>query len=161
MRVLVLQHIACEPPGVYEDVLHEREAELVRVELDEGEPIPDTPVDAIVAMGGPMSVNDEDSLPWLVAEKQFVAGAVRSGTPYWGVCLGVQLLARAAGASVYRMPEGPEIGWHEVALTEAGQEDPQRAYHLIENRGVFLGYVEAPDATADAHLDRTSARIAD
>ncbi len=38
MRVLVLQHIACEPPGVFEDVLRERDAELHRVELDAGRP---------------------------------------------------------------------------------------------------------------------------
>ena len=43
MRVLVLQHIACEPPGVFEDVLRERAHELVRVELDEGEPLPAGP----------------------------------------------------------------------------------------------------------------------
>ena len=56
MRVLVLQHIACEPPGVYEDVLREHGAELVRVEIDEGEPLPELhDIDAIVAMGGPMS----------------------------------------------------------------------------------------------------------
>jgi hypothetical protein len=36
MRILVLQHIACEPPGEYEDVLRERGSELVRVELDQG-----------------------------------------------------------------------------------------------------------------------------
>jgi len=41
MRTLVLQHIACEPPGVFENVLSEREVELHRVELDEGEPLPD------------------------------------------------------------------------------------------------------------------------
>ena len=29
-RILVLQHIACEPPGVFEDVLHERGAQLLR-----------------------------------------------------------------------------------------------------------------------------------
>ena len=69
MRVLVLQHIACEPPGVFEDVLVERGHELVRVELDEGEPLPEGAWDAIVAMGGPMSVNDEDENPWLVGEK--------------------------------------------------------------------------------------------
>ena len=40
MRVLVLQHIACEPPGVYEDVLHAQGAELIRVEIDEGEQPP-------------------------------------------------------------------------------------------------------------------------
>ena len=37
MDVLVLQHIACEPPGVYEDVLLERGASLHRTELDEGD----------------------------------------------------------------------------------------------------------------------------
>jgi hypothetical protein len=37
MDVLVLQHIACEPPGVFEDVLDERGIEVRRVELDEGE----------------------------------------------------------------------------------------------------------------------------
>ncbi len=66
MRTLVLQHIACEPPGVFEDVLRERGAELHRVELDEGEPLPDwRGFDAIVAMGGPMSANDDAELPWL------------------------------------------------------------------------------------------------
>ena len=62
MKALVLQHIACEPPGVFEDVLRERGAELTRVELDEGEKLPDwRGFDLIVAMGGPMSVNDEGS----------------------------------------------------------------------------------------------------
>ena len=94
MDVLVLQHIACEPPGVFEDVLHERGAQLHRVELDEGEPLPDwRGFDAVVAMGGPMSVNDEADQPWPTAEKALVGEAVRAGTPYWGVCLGVQLLA--------------------------------------------------------------------
>ena len=37
MKTLVLQHIACEPPGVFEDVLIERGATITRVELDEGE----------------------------------------------------------------------------------------------------------------------------
>ena len=60
MRALVLQHIACEPPGVYEDVMLDHGAALARVELDEGEQLPDwREYDLIVAMGGPMSVNDE------------------------------------------------------------------------------------------------------
>ena len=41
----------------------------MRVELDEGEPLPDGAWDAIVAMGGPMSVNDEDEHPWLVGRE--------------------------------------------------------------------------------------------
>ena len=71
VRVLVLQHIACEPPGVYEDVLLERGASIHRVELDEGQPLPEwRGFDAIVAMGGPMSATDDATLPWLTAEKR-------------------------------------------------------------------------------------------
>jgi GMP synthase-like glutamine amidotransferase len=124
VRTLVLQHIACEPPGVFEDVLRERAVELHRVELDEGETLPDwRGFDAIVAMGGPMSVNDEATLPWLAGEKRAIADAVRAGTPYWGVCLGVQLLAASLGARVYPGPE-PEVGLLPVELTDEGQADP-------------------------------------
>jgi GMP synthase (glutamine-hydrolysing) len=123
MRVLVLQHIACEPPGVFEDVLVERGHELVRVELDEAEPLPGGDFDAIVAMGGPMSVNDEDEHPWLVAEKALIADHVRAGRPFWGSCLGAQLLAASLGARVYAGP-APEVGVLAVGLTEAGRTDP-------------------------------------
>ena len=109
---------------MYEEVLEERKASLHRVELDEGEPLPDwREFDAIVAMGGPMSVNDEHELPWLAAEKRAIATAVRSGTPYWGACLGVQLLAASLGARVYPGPK-PEVGLLPVMLTEAAATDP-------------------------------------
>jgi GMP synthase (glutamine-hydrolysing) len=124
VRALVLQHIECEPPGAYEDVLRDEGWELVRVELDEGEALPDPEgFDAIVAMGGPMSVNDEDALPWLRDEKELIAAAVRAGTPFFGACLGVQLLASALGSKVYRGAE-PEIGLLPVQLTEAARSDP-------------------------------------
>jgi GMP synthase-like glutamine amidotransferase len=124
VKVLVLQHIACEPPGVFEDVLDEREAALHRVEVDEGDPLPDwRGFDAIVAMGGPMSVNDEAELPWLRDEKRLIADAVRAGTPFWGVCLGIQLLASALGARVYP-GSSPEVGLLPVTLTGEGRDDP-------------------------------------
>jgi GMP synthase-like glutamine amidotransferase len=124
MRVLVLQHIACEPPGVYEDVLRERGAQLDRVEVDEGEQLPLwRNFDAIVAMGGPMSVNDDGALPWLRAERELVSEAVRAGTPFWGVCLGVQLLAASLGAPVYAGPD-PEVGLLPVELTPDARGDP-------------------------------------
>ena len=124
MRALVLQHIACEPPGVFEDVLRERGAQIHRVELDEGEALPDWQgFDAIVAMGGPMSVNDDESLPWLTKEKSLIAQAVRAGVPFWGACLGVQLLAAALGARVYPGLE-PEVGLMTVTLTPEALKDP-------------------------------------
>jgi GMP synthase (glutamine-hydrolysing) len=124
VETLVLQHIACEPPGVYEDVLCERGAVIHRVELDEGDALPDWRVfDAIVAMGGPMSVNDEEELPWLRAEKALIAEAVRGGLPFFGACLGVQLLAASLGAVVGPGP-APEVGLLPVFLTEAAADDP-------------------------------------
>jgi GMP synthase (glutamine-hydrolysing) len=124
MRVLVLQHIACEPPGVFEDVLRDRSAALHRVELDEGEPLPDwRTVDAIVAMGGPMSATDDEELPWLAEEKRLIAEAVGAGVPFFGVCLGVQLLAVSLGARVYAGPEA-EVGLLPVTLTDEAHSDP-------------------------------------
>jgi GMP synthase-like glutamine amidotransferase len=122
--VLVLQHIACEPPGVYEDVLNERGATIQRVELDEGEPLPDwRAFDAIIAMGGPMGALDEVDHPWLADEKRLIGDAVRSGLPFWGVCLGVQLLAASLGARVYP-GSAPEVGLLPVTLTDEALADP-------------------------------------
>ena len=124
MNTLVLQHIACEPPGLYEDILRERESTITRVELDAGEPLPGwRDFDAIVAMGGPMSVNDEEALPWLRAEKRLIAEAVREGKPFWGVCLGVQLLASSLGGRVYPGSR-PEVGVLPISLTEDALLDP-------------------------------------
>jgi GMP synthase (glutamine-hydrolysing) len=124
LNVLVLQHIACEPPGVFEDVLLERGSEIRRVELDEGEQLPDwRSFEAIVAMGGPMSANDDGELPWLTAEKALIAEAVRAERPFWGVCLGVQLLAASLGARVYS-GQAPEVGLLPVEITPEGRVDP-------------------------------------
>ena len=108
---------------MYEDVLLERGASIHRVELDEGEPLPDwRGFDAIVAMGGPMSATDDAALPWLTAEKQLIGEAVRAGMPFWGVCLGVQLLAASLGAHVYPGAE-PEVGLLPVEITTEGRAD--------------------------------------
>jgi GMP synthase (glutamine-hydrolysing) len=124
VRVLVLQHIACEPPGVYEDVLRDRGAIVCRVELDEGEPVPDwRGFDAIVAMGGPMSVNDEEKFPWLRQEKASINDAVRAGTRFFGACLGAQLLAASLGGKVFPGPK-PEVGMLPVSMAPGAADDP-------------------------------------
>jgi GMP synthase (glutamine-hydrolysing) len=122
--LLVLQHIACEPPGAYEDELLAWGADLHRVQIDEGDPLPDWRAYAgIVAMGGPMGAYEDDRLPWLVPEKRLIAEAVRAGTPYWGVCLGSQLLAASLGARVFQGP-WPEVGMLPVLTTTAAADDP-------------------------------------
>lgn len=123
-RLLVLQHIACEPPAAFEDELQTWGVPLHRVEVDEGEPLPDWREFAgIIAMGGPMGAYEEDRLPWLADEKALIAEAVNAGRPYWGVCLGAQLLASSLGARV-SPGEQAEVGVLEVELTDAGRSDP-------------------------------------
>jgi hypothetical protein len=73
------------------------------VRLHELEPLPDwRDYDLMVVMGGGMSVCEEDAHPWLVTEKRAIREAVGAGQPYFGVCLGSQLLAASLGARVYR-----------------------------------------------------------
>jgi GMP synthase-like glutamine amidotransferase len=125
MRFLVIQHAACEPPGAYEAELRAREIAFERVEVDEGQPLPSwRGFDAILAMGGPMGATDDEQLPWLADEKRQLTEAIAAGVPYWGVCLGAQLLAACLGARVYR-GERPEIGvYSDVELTAAARDDP-------------------------------------
>jgi GMP synthase-like glutamine amidotransferase len=125
MRFLVIQHAACEPPGAYEAEMRDRAIPFERIQIDQGEPMPDwRRFQAVVAMGGPMGANDDHSLSWLAHEKQQIAEAVRAGLPYWGVCLGAQLLAASLGARVYT-GERAEIGiYKDVELTPAASGDP-------------------------------------
>jgi GMP synthase (glutamine-hydrolysing) len=122
--LLALQHIACEPPAAFEDELRARGFDLVRAELDEGDPLPDWREFAgVIVMGGPMGAYEEEAHAWLVDEKRAIRAAAEAGHPVWGVCLGAQLLAGALGARVYP-GERAEVGLLPVELTDAAAADP-------------------------------------
>jgi GMP synthase-like glutamine amidotransferase len=124
-RVLVFQHMPVEHPGVFRQFFAEDGVQWDVVELDAGETIPPlTGFDALWVMGGPMDVWDEDTLPWLKAEKAAIREAViERRMPYLGLCLGHQLLADALGGRVAMMST-PEVGIYDIALTPEGQSDP-------------------------------------
>ena len=123
MRILVLQHIACEPPGVFEDVLVERGHELVRVELDEGEPLPARSLGRDRRDGRADERERRGRASVARRREGAIAIHVRAGRPFWGSCLGAQLLAAALGARVYAGP-APEVGVLAIELTGAGKADP-------------------------------------
>lgn len=144
MRALALEHLHSNPIGVYGDVLEERGIGVDRVRLDQLEPLPDwRDYDLLVVMGGGMSVSEEQAHPWLVDEKRVIQEAVSAGMPYFGVCLGSQLLASSLGARVYRGPE-PELGVNPVFLCEEARRDPVfRAFPL--DLEVFEWHVDTFD----------------
>jgi GMP synthase-like glutamine amidotransferase len=80
--------------------------------------------DAVLVFGGAMHADQDEHHPWLGDETRWLQQLLDRRVPVLGVCLGVQLLARAAGARVGRLPGDPEIGWYDVELTEAGAADP-------------------------------------
>ena len=119
MHAHVLQHVPFEGLGSIEPWLTARQARVTWTRFFEDPSLPEAAdVDLLIALGGPMSVNDENLLPWLRAEKSFIARAIASGSPVLGICLGAQLIANALGARVYPGPH-KEIGWHPVHGTSA------------------------------------------
>jgi len=77
----------------------------------------------VLVFGGAMHADQDAWHPWLREETLWFQQLLARRVPTLGICLGVQLLARAAGSWVGPLAE-PEIGWVEVALTDAAADDP-------------------------------------
>ena len=88
--------------------------------------------DGVVIFGGPMSANDDGTLPGVRAQLDFLPTVFESGTPTLGICLGAQMLARALGSAVKRHPLGfVEVGYHPIIPTAEGAthfQSPMMAY---------------------------------
>ena len=121
MRVLAVTHGPSVGPGVFADAVSAAGHELVERQVPV-DGVPEGDADAILVFGGAMHPDEEDRHGWLRPELRFLAQGLERGTPMLGVCLGSQLIARAAGARVFRAGE-PEVGWVPVDVTDAGTAD--------------------------------------
>lgn len=123
--ILIIKHIDIEGPGTLGDFLKAQGEPFRIVELGAGEQLPSDcgSFKAVVVLGGPMNVDEEDRYPFLKAENIFLQKVLKAGVPFLGICLGSQLLAKAAGAKVVKSPV-KEIGWYHIQLTAQGERDP-------------------------------------
>ena len=124
-KILVFQHVPFEPLGTLDPLLKEAGFRIRYVNFGrqpDARPTLDK-YEALIVLGGPMNADQIDSYPNLQTEVGILREAVGRDMSVLGICLGAQLLAKALGGSVSRN-ETPEIGWHDVELTEEGLVDP-------------------------------------
>jgi GMP synthase-like glutamine amidotransferase len=125
MDILAVIHGAKVRAGVFADVVAARGHRLEEWSLawETALPRPLDAYSAVLVFGGAMHADQDRHHPWLREENLFLQRLLDLQTPVLGICLGAQLLAKAAHASVYPAKEF-EIGWYPVELTEAAAKDP-------------------------------------
>jgi GMP synthase-like glutamine amidotransferase len=150
MRAHCLQHVAFEGLGSIAPWLEDAGCEVTFTRFFKAPALPGLEeIDFLIAMGGPMSVNDEIQFPWLSQEKAFIRRAVLAGKPVLGVCLGAQLIAAAMGARVY--PNNcREIGWFPIRAVPISGEPPFRVFRFPPALEVFHWHGETFDLPSGA-----------
>jgi GMP synthase (glutamine-hydrolysing) len=100
-----------------------------------GEDLPTTMEnhDAVVIFGGPISVNDSKTLPFIQTELDWIPVCLDAQKPFLGICLGAQLLAHVLGATISPHPQKVvEIGYFPIKPTVIEQncfQNPFYVYH--------------------------------
>lgn len=125
--VVVIRHVHFEDLGTFEAVLTGSGYRIYYYDLGVHELWTlDPPLaDLLVVLGGPVGVYETDAYPFLAEERQILEARLEAGRPTLGICLGAQQIAATLGAKV--APSGiKEIGFSELALTDAGRVGPLR-----------------------------------
>lgn len=123
--IVYIKHIDVEGPGTLGDFFRRKEVNAITIDLARGDRLPDdlSNIDAVISLGGPMNVYEEEKHPFLKAENEFLKEVISKNIPFLGICLGSQLLAKASQSKVGKSPR-KEIGFSTVQLTKEGEKDP-------------------------------------
>ena len=122
-KILIIVHQATSTPGRVGVKLRARGYDLDVRRLVLGHDLPETLAGykGAIVFGGPQSANDDDDI--IHREIDWMAVPLKEQVPYFGICLGAQLMARHLGAPVSFHPDCcAEIGYYPIAPTERGAE---------------------------------------
>ncbi len=125
MAILILEHHPLDAPYRLGEVLRDHGHRLRIIRHHRGDALPPDldDIDGVIAMGGPMDVDQRDDHPWMTPEIELLKQAHEASLPVVGICLGAQLVAEALGGEVARM-EKPEVGLGETKMSFFGTTDP-------------------------------------
>ncbi len=132
-RVLVIQHMEHDHIGRFAEYFAEDGILPTTVRPFMGEDVPSLAgFDLMFVLGGAQNTWEVDEHPYLAAEKQAIREWVgMRAKPYFGICLGHQLLADAMGGSV-GLAFQPEVGVFDVAVNGSLFEDLDRNLKVMQ-----------------------------
>ena len=113
-NILVVQHIDIETPGIIADLMTKRNIDFdCKNLISDYENLLD--YDALIIMGGPMSVNEKSRYSFIETEIELVKKYLELKKPIIGICLGSQIIASALNSLIYKNSQ-QELGWHDVKI---------------------------------------------
>ena len=123
--LLVIQHVPHERLGTFEPAFKSAGCSLAFLNSYDPKAVwpPVAECDGVITMGGPQSVYEQDTYPYLTRELEWLRDALKAHRPILGVCLGAQVLASALGARVTKNPQ-KEIGWFPLMREPDADGDP-------------------------------------
>ena len=122
--VAVIRHIGVEGLGTIQNVLADRGIPYIYIDTWKDR-IPRDTADyrALIILGGPISVYEQDTYPFIEKELSLIRKARDAKLPVIGICLGSQMIAQALGGRVYKGGT-KEIGWYDIHFTAQASHDP-------------------------------------
>jgi GMP synthase (glutamine-hydrolysing) len=118
----------------------------------------DQEADLLIVLGGPIGVYEQDAYPFLKTEIDCIRLRLEQKRPTIGICLGAQMIAAAAGASVHPGTQGKEIGWAPIQPGRDAALCPQFAPLLAGDLRVLHWHGDTFDLPPGSHhLAATSA----
>jgi len=99
--LVFIKNMTREGPGEFETLVQEWNIPYWIIDLEQDQKLPELEdCKAVVLLGGTASSNDQT---WLMAEEiGFTRRCMDNNIPFLGICLGMQILAKAAGAQVQK-----------------------------------------------------------
>ncbi len=145
-RVLAVQNGANGGPGRFGERLDAAGVAVDVVTAFDGSALPRRlEHDGLIVLGGGYLPDDDDRAPWLPSARALVEQALARSVPFFGICLGGQMLASVGGGKVQGDAGAPEHGSTSITIRAEAADD------------VLFGGLPAAVPAIENHIDAITA----